>query len=337
MSETVRVGLIGCGAIARRHIEWFLERPECEVVALCDVSRPAAEEKRAMVNAIRPGAGIALFTNYGRLLECADLDGVAVLLPHALHHEVTLAAIQAGKHVLVEKPMAVSSRQAREMIDAARRGARVLALGYQRSYLPEYAYVRRMVAAGELGKLQFVTAHLEQSWCRHVKERVAARGWKTDPIAAGGGQLVDTGSHTLAALLDVTRLTPAEVYAVINHCDLPVDVNSSLVVRFAEGAQASISIGGFGHSVTESIRVVGEEHSARIFFRTVREQALEIDGAPVDAPSAIPRSTPNANFVDAVLGKTDVTADGTLGLRVAQLTEAAYASACSDRPVKIKS
>jgi predicted dehydrogenase len=125
------------------------------------------------------------------------------------------------------------------------------------------------------------------------------------------------------------------VFAYVDNCGLDVDVNTAMVVRFAEGALGSIAIGGFGHSVTEVLRIVGDRASARIFFRTVREQALEVDGEIIDAPSLIPPSNPDANFVDAVLGRDAVSATGELGLRVAQLSEAAYQSAKERRPVSL--
>jgi len=80
---------------------------------------------------------------------------------------------------------------------------------------------------------------------------------------------------------------------------------------------------------------VGDKKSARIFFRTVREQALEVDGKIVDAKSEISVSTPNANFIDAIRTGAEVRANANLGLRVAQLTEALYASAAEHRPVAI--
>ena len=146
---------------------------------------------------------------------------------------------------------------------------------------------------------------------------------------------MDTGSHTVAALLYVCQMDPVEVFAFIDNCGLDVDVNTAMVVRFAQGAQATVTVGGFGHSVTESIRVVGDKASARIFFRTVKEQALEVNGEVIDAPSIISKSDPDSNFVDVILGKAEPGADGRLGLRVAQLSEAAYRSAEQKQVAKV--
>ena len=331
----VRVGLVGCGGIAKRHVSWFLERPECEITAVCDTSEEAMARCVDQIRGMRPDARVERFAGYPDLLARPDLDGVAILLPHFLHHPVAKDAMEAGKHVLVEKPMVVRVEHAQDLVDTARRTGKLLGIAYQRSYLPEYLLVRKMVQTGDLGTVRFITVHLEQAWFAGRMAKGQKDDWRTDPGQAGGGQLVDTGSHTVAALLYVTQLVPVEVFAYVDSCGLDVDVNTAMVVRFADGAQASISIGGFGHKVTESLRVVGDKASARIFFRTVREQSLEIDGQAVDAASMVRRSTPNANFVDAILGKASLGADGELGLRVAQLSEAAYESARRGAPVRL--
>ncbi|MDP7611705.1 MAG: Gfo/Idh/MocA family oxidoreductase, partial [Nitrospinaceae bacterium] len=189
------------------------------------------------------------------------------------------------------------------------------------------------IKQGAVGKLRFITCHLEQSWFAQASG--PGRGWKTDPNKAGGGQLVDSGSHTIAAMLDVSGLTPTEVYASVQNWGLAVDVNTAMVVRFAEGAQAAVTIGGFGHRVTESIRLIGDSASMSILYRTIKEQRLEVDGELASADLDITPSNPSANFVDTVLGKNSPRADVGLGLKVAQVCQAAYLSAERNRPVTI--
>ena len=337
MPDIARIGLIGCGGIAGRHVQWLMGRGDCEIVALCDTSSEAIDDKAALIKERGQDAEPAKFDDYGPLLARDDIDGVCVLLPHALHHGVCKAAMEAGKHVLVEKPMVTSAAEAQDLIETSERTGKLLGIGYQRSYLPEYLYVHDMIERGELGQVRFITAHVEQAWYNIVTQPGRTKGWKSDPKQAGGGQLVDTGSHTVAAMLYVVQMDPGEVFAFIDNCGLDVDVNTSMAVRFAQGAQATVTVGGFGHSVTEAIRVVGDKASARIFFRTVKEQTLEINGEVVDAKAAIPKSDPDANFVDAILGKAAIGADARLGLRVAQLSEAAYRSAESGRVVEVES
>jgi len=337
MSDIARIGIIGCGGIANRHVQWLLEHGDCEIVALCDTNAESVEEKAAQIKQRGQDAEPTKLDDYATLLARDDVDGVCVLLPHALHHPVCKAAMEAGKHVLVEKPMVTSVAEAQDLIDTSERTGKLLGIGYQRSYLPEYLHVYNMIQRGEFGQVRFVTAHVEQAWFKGVTQPGKAKGWKSDPKQAGGGQLVDTGSHTCAAMLYVLQMDPQEVFAFVDNCGLDVDVNTSMAVRFAQGAQGTVTVGGFGHSVTEVIRVVGDKASARIFFRTVKEQALEIDGEIVDAKAAIPASDPDANFIDAILGKAEIGADARLGLRVAQLSEAAYQSAESGQVAEVES
>ncbi|MCL5269299.1 MAG: Gfo/Idh/MocA family oxidoreductase [bacterium] len=336
MTDTVRIGLICCGGISQRHVQWLLEKSECEIAALCDVAEAAVQTRLGHVRQIRPSAAPRLCADWREVVGDPALDAVAVLLPHALHYPVVKAALQAGKHVLVEKPMVTQTAHALDLVAEAGRAGRLLAIAYQRSYLPEYCYVRRMIETGELGAIRFITGHLEQAWYASFRAAGSSGSWRNQPDQAGGGQLVDTGSHTVAAMLQVTGLAPEEAFAFIDRCGLAVDVDTAAVIRFTGGAIASLSIGGFGHSVTEVLRVVGDKASARIFFRTVREQSLEVNGQIVDAKAAIPLSNPDANFVDAILGKTPIGADGQLGVRTAQLTEAIYKSARTNAPVRIE-
>ncbi len=294
-------------------------------------SRPSERIKKR-----RPESDTYITSDHKDLLSDDQVDAVAILLPHHLHYPFAREALQAGKHVLVEKPMVIETEQGQALVSLAQSQGRHIAIGYQRSYLPEYQYVQRMIASGELGTIRFVSAHLEQTWGAGFRSPDGETTWRQKPNEVGGGQLVDTGSHTIAALLEVTGLVPTEVFTYVEKCDLPVDLNTAAAIRFDGGAVGSVIIGGFGHEVTEVVRVVGDKKSARIFFRTVREQALEIDGEVVDAKAAIPASTPNADFVNAILGRTPkVRANGELGVRVAQITEAFYRSAETHAPAEV--
>jgi predicted dehydrogenase len=335
MSPVVRIALIGCGSIAERHIRWLLEVPEVQITRLCDRSLDAAAQRLELVRELAPGVEVSAQSEYSAVLADPEVDGVVVLLPHHLHYPVTKAALEAGKHVLVEKPMVTRSVHARDLIATARETGRLLGIAYQRATLPEYAAVRGMVERGELGRVRFVSAHLEQSWYRRAVHGAGQGGWRHDPALAGGGQLVDTGSHTVAAMLDVSGLVPEEVFAYVDRCGLEVDVNTAMSIRFTGGALGTVMIGGFGHSVTEVLRIVGDEGSARIFFRTVREQSLEVNGALVDAAALVPRSNPDADFVEAILGRAQLAAPAELGLAVAELSEAAYRSAAEGRPIPL--
>jgi len=160
----IRVGLIGCGKISGRHVNWFLEHPDCAITAVCDVDGEAARRCAAAVTGVRANGEVAVLDDCADIVARDDVDAVAVLLPHHLHHSVAMAALESGKHVLVEKPMVTSSAEGRDLVKAADTAGKVLSVGYQRSYIPEYVYVRDMIRRGEMGKVRFMSAHLEQGW-----------------------------------------------------------------------------------------------------------------------------------------------------------------------------
>lgn len=336
MSQNIRVGIIGCGKISNRHGNWFLEDPDCDIVALCDLDEANRMERESAIRELRPGAEIEHFSDYRRMLEKVDLDAVAVLLPHHLHFPVGLDTIRAGKHLLMEKPLTTDVQEARELMEAAEKANLVLGIAYQRNTMSEYLYVKRMIERGDFGKIQFLSAHLEQGWFHVYSSPGFANSWRSNQELAGGGQLIDSGSHTVSAVLAVTNLVPEEAFAYVENAGLPVDVNTVAAVKFQGNVLGSLTIGGFGHSVTEVLRIVGEKASARIFFRTVNEQALEIDGEVVEAKSLLPGTTPNLNFLETIRGNSTLQSGADLGLRVAQLTTALYTSATQNRPVRME-
>lgn len=336
MNPKIRIGLIGCGKIAKRHVNWFLEHPEAEITALCDPDPDARRATRSLVREKRPEAELVEFERHPALLESGTCDAVAVLLPHYLHFPVCQDALERGHHVLVEKPMVIEPGHAQELKRLTEDKGLTLAIGYQRNTMSEYRLVAKMIARGEFGELQFFSAHLEQDWHGALQAAGQDDSWRWNRDLAGGGQLTDSGSHTLGAVFSVLQRDPESVFAFIETRGAAVDITTVAAVRFQGGLLGSLAIGGFGHSVTEVLRVVGDKKSARIFFRTVNEQALEIDGEIVDAKALLPGTTPNANFIDALHGKAEIRSGPTLGLRVAQLTQALYQSANFGHPITIQ-
>ena len=335
MSETIRFGILGCGGIAERHVTNLSAHERAAIAAVCDVDEAAAQRRAERVRELRPEADPAVLADAHALFGREDVDAVCILLPHHLHYSMAKAALEAGKHVLVEKPMATGPDEARDLGETSERLGLVLGIAYQRATLPAYAHARDLVARGELGDLRLLTAHMDQRWFGRL---AAGDSWRTDPERGGGGQLMDTGSHTLAAVLDVTRLTPEEVYARIDHAGAAFDVDTSMVIGFREGPQATVTISGFGlpKLVSEWIRVVGDAGTAEITFANASHQGLRVHGEEVAPAAHVAPSNANHNFVEAIRGRQRVAADAGLGLGVAQLTEAAYRSARENRPARVR-
>ncbi len=328
--DKIRVGFIGCGGNASGHIGRVLDIPEAEVVALCDVD-PASLQRAKDRNA--RAAELPEFTHYQKMLEQVELDAVEISTPHTLHFEQIVAALDKGLHVLTEKPMVCTVDHARQVIAKAKEAGKILMISYQRHLQAQYRYVRNQIAAGELGDIQFISALQDQKWYQGTLGL-----WRQQMALSGGGQLNDSGSHLLDIALWMTGLEVAEVQAYMEYFDSEVDINSALSLRFRNGALGTIAVVGNSPTsgIWEDITIWGTKavvyiRQGAVFYKTQHSNAVyEVNNLPGS-------TTPDQNFIDAILGRDQVQVPPECGLRVIELTEAAWAAAAGGQPVKVKS
>src|SRR5687767_13726910 len=142
-----RIGIIGSGGIARAHARAYKELPDVEIVAVADVVPGRAQE---FIDSLALPSATA-FEDHRKALE-SQLDGVSVCTPNVAHHRVSIDALEAGVHVLTEKPMAVTLEQAIEMAQAAKRTGKLLSVGFQPRYDPNMKLVKEIIRT-QLGKV----------------------------------------------------------------------------------------------------------------------------------------------------------------------------------------
>ena len=154
--DKVRIGIIGCGGIANgKHMPSLKKLPDVEMVAFCDIV-----EERAQKAAREYGVeGAKVYTDYKELLKDKTIDVVHVLTPNKQHSFITVDALEAGKHVMCEKPMAINGVEALKMLDAAKRTGKKLTIGYQNRYRPDSLYLTRACENDELGEIYYARAH----------------------------------------------------------------------------------------------------------------------------------------------------------------------------------
>ena len=184
-----RVGIVGVGFISTlKHLEGLVANADlCEIVAICDLDPARAEKAKADFGT----ADTYLTADYRDLVNDASIDVVYVCTWNVSHCEITCAALEAGKHVMCEKPMAISGEEARKMVATARRTGRTLTIGYQNRLREDTQFLRGAVDAGELGDIYVAKAHA-------VRRRgVPTWGVFTDKEKQGGGPLIDIGTHAL--------------------------------------------------------------------------------------------------------------------------------------------
>lgn len=206
--KTLKLGIIGCGGIANgKHLPAIKKEGSAEVVAFCDII-----EQRATDAAKKYGTEEAqIFTDYHELLKL-DLDAVYVCTPNRSHCEITVAALNAGKHVMCEKPMAINYTQAKEMVDVAKKTNKLLTIGYQNRYRADSAYLKKECEAGELGDIYYAKA-------KAIRRRaVPTWGVFLNEFEQGGGPLIDIGTHALdLTLWTMNNYKPKSVVGTIYH------------------------------------------------------------------------------------------------------------------------
>ena len=209
MAKKLKVGIVGCGGIANgKHMPSIRQIEELEMVAFCDILPERAEKAAKMF-----GTRDAKFCeDYKELIANKDIDAVYVLTPNREHSFITIAALEAGKHVMCEKPMAKTSKEAKEMVAAAKKAGKVLTIGYQNRYRENTIHMKKMIERGDLGEIYFAKAHA-------IRRRgVPTWGVFLDGEAQGGGPLIDIGTHALdLTLWAMDNYKPKTVLGSVNH------------------------------------------------------------------------------------------------------------------------
>jgi predicted dehydrogenase len=215
--DRVRVGFIGAGRISDLHAAEYLRHPRAELVALCDSDPEIARSQAACWNV----PADRVFADYHKLLAREDIDLVEILLPHHLHKEVTLAALAAGKHVSVQKPMALDLAEAQQMIEAAERAQRVLRVFENAIFYPPVQRAKALIDAGAIGEPLSIRIKANKGDPRTAWPVPAqARAWRQDTKLSGGGPLTfDDGHHKFALAWHFMGMA-AEVHAWIGHTEV---------------------------------------------------------------------------------------------------------------------
>ncbi len=191
MGKELRVGIIGCGFISAVHLAGYTKCPEVKLVAFCDIipeRAKAAFEKYG-------GEGTRVYTDYKEMLAKESLDAVSVCTENNVHAEITIAALNAGAHVLCEKPMAITGADADAMVAAAKKNGKKLSVGYHLRFLEDAQLLRREVVNGKLGKVYYAEATTLR------RRGVPTWGVFLNKEKQGGGPLIDTGTHILDSTL----------------------------------------------------------------------------------------------------------------------------------------
>ncbi len=345
---SARIGVVGVGWWATfNHIPAVQDGPDAEIVALCDL-----DTERLAVAGERFGIA-ARYTDVAEMLAREGLDGVIVSTPHVAHTAPTIAALEAGCHVLVEKPMATRAKDGRAIAAAAERTGRQVLVPTGLNFADHSLKAAQLVADGRIGEVRHAVCQMGSALddlfagepmmetAEHLF-RPPASTW-ADPNKAGGygwGQM----SHSIAWLVFVTGLRFESVYAVTGKSTSGVDYYDAVAARAVGGATVSLS----GASTVPKhvgmhtdVRIYGTEGCLFFDNERARLELRRLDGE--DEIIAIPEGgaaydgrLPVHRFAALCAGKPVVNAsDAEVGARVTEVLDALYRSAASGEAERI--
>jgi UDP-N-acetylglucosamine 3-dehydrogenase len=234
MSEYVRIGLIGCGTIAEKELAGLVQLRTARLVATADVSAERAELLARRFGAARP------YTDHREMLADPEVDAVIVSTPNHLHARHTIDAAEAGKHILVQKPLALSLEDVDAMDAAARRaGVTAMALMMNR-FTPSYVRLKELIDQRAFGTPRVYRTHFSHAGI--YKTYNPTSQWFMDPAKAGGGPLLDLGVHHFDLLRWLSGQEIESVSAEVATIDAEqaTDNNAFVSLRFADGTYAQL-------------------------------------------------------------------------------------------------
>ncbi len=324
-SHALRVGIIGCGDAARRVHLPRLEAAGAEVIRFASADLADAEAAAAVAQ------HEAMATNdWRKVVTSPHIDAVDICTPSHLHAEMALAALDAGKHVLVESPMALTVRDADSLLKAAARKERMVVPAHSVRFIGPY---RALAEAARSGKVGTVTGAFAEFGHQGPDHLYPGAGWYLQQARSGGGALMDLGVPLVDLLRLATGSEPVEATATISGQRGEVETRAEVGLQFASGAVAHIIAGWEGPA--NLIQIEGSEGTLRLDDRGAR--FLRPDGSEErlrpseDGPDGI-----ESVFVAAVTGGTP-TVNALDGRAAVATVLAAYESARTGAAVNVPS
>ncbi len=321
-SKVVRLGIIGCGMIARLHVKRLLADGQARIVGLFDANRATAERLHdELANTAE------VFADLGTMIGTAGMDAVVICTPTLFHFEQVTMCRDRGLHVLCEKPLADTRERIVRLIDQAAAGGPVLSVSYQRRYDSIYRTLRREVRSGRWGQVRSVTTHNSERW-----QQTIAGTWRDDPQLNPGGFLGDAGSHKIDMLFFFTGLEAEEVFAHSDCCGSNVQIVTTVSGRLHSGVMLSMNFIGNAQHWREDFQI----HCAEADL-AVRENALWIgrDNRFEKFNDLEPGSSPDAAFLDVLTTGATNEAPPKCALPVFEFTQAVLESARTGKVIRL--
>jgi len=320
---SIGLGLIGLGRHGSRYARHLLEGVAgCHLVAVSRRDAAAGES-------FAQSAGIAFIADWREMVERKDIDAVVIVTPPNLNREIAVAAAKAGKAVLIEKPLAMTTEDARVMVEATRAAGVPMMTAQTLRFTPVLRRLRERLPA--IGSLDYL-------WLS-MRVEPAPHSWLNDPAQAGGGALIEIGIHLIDLIRFLTGEEAVEVSAesVRRHTAYVEDM---ALARFllASGVRCYVEVSRVSEGRTCRVEAVGDTGQ---LLADVNESVLSlVEGRKVTEKESVP-DTPTIvrvleEFANSLATGGPVPISGEDGLRAVAMAEAAYRSASEGRPIAIR-
>ncbi len=344
--KKLRMGIIGTGMIANSHAKQYQAMENARITAVADIDRARAKTFAKTYNTAK------VFTDWKDLLEQPNVDAVSICLPVHLHAPATIDALEAGKHVLCEKPMARNASEAQAMVDAEKKTGRKLMVYYRRRFSTSARRAKEIIDAGELGRIYFSKLLFHRWRGRPGYDMPSFGAWFMKKEQAGGGIMMDMGGYSLdliLGLLDFPRIkaVSAAMYREIDKEKAEaagVDVEDLAVglVRLADGGSIWIDV-AFAINADEpnAELICGTEAGLRLTPLTLYKHLWYKGNTPTSIEIELPRDphkmghlSAQETFVDCCLNDTPIPiSSGEEALVVTKVQDAFYRSAEAGKEV----
>lgn len=355
--KKLKFGIIGCGGIAKgKHLPALKEQANVEITAYCDIILERAEEANEKYS---EGKG-KVFTDYKKMLE-EELDAVCVCTPNNMHCEMTVSALNSGKHVMCEKPMAMNYEESLKMLEARDKSGKLLTIGYQNRYRKDSRFLKDICAEGELGDIYYAKATALR------RRAVPTWGVFLDEEKQGGGPLIDIGTHALD--LTLFMMDNYEPHYAVGSVFHKLNKQTKTGNAFGEWNPEEFTVedSAFGYIVMKNGATIVLESSWALNTLNVKEAVCELSGTKGGADMPAQGSlrinyvknntqcvlTPEfarggvaffeggsytveglecKTFIDAIVGKGELYVKPEQAAVVTRILEGIYKSAASGKP-----
>ncbi|WP_121614120.1 Gfo/Idh/MocA family protein [Mesobacillus foraminis] len=341
----LKVGVIGVGSISEFHIKPYLKHPEVELVALCDLNEERLHQKAGQYGVS------AVYNDYRNLLENDEIEAVSICTWNNTHAEIAIAALEAGKHVLVEKPLSMTVEEAIAVETAAKQSGKIAQIGFVRRFGDNAKVLKKFIGSGDLGEIYYAKASI-------LRRLGNPGGWFSDKKLSGGGPLIDLGVHVIdlcwylmgkpkavtvtgnvySRLGNRSHIENLDYYKAADFDPSRNNVEdlTNALIRFENGATLYVDVSFTLHAKQDkiSVKLYGDKGGAEVEpqleiisekHNTILNMAPQIDHRTLHISNAFEAEI--FHFIDCCQGNSTLLAPVSDGVEIMKILSAVYESA----------